>query len=287
MPRGIHSGDRGNFYIGTVRATLCLLALSMPPLVQAGGDPIPVGARQAGMGYANLTLIDLWCTRANQAGLAGLEHTVVGAFHQQHWLAAELSMQGAAFATPLGKGTIAASVSSFGFELYRQQGAGLAYAMRLGEGLRAGVQLDHVSVRLGEGYGSHNALVAQIGVQARLSDALWVGAHLYNPSRSELGGRYEERIPTVLRAGMGYTFSEQLLMTFAIEKDVDLDERVSAGIEYHPMKALFLRTGVATGPVIGTFGAGVRTGRIDIDLAVAVRSRLGPTPQLGINYRFE
>lgn len=270
-----------------MRTAFCIIALLLAPLSRAGGDPVPMGARQAGMGYANLTLIDPWCARGNQAGLAGLEHAVAGVFYQQHWLAPELAMQGVVFAAPLGKGTIAGSASNFGFDLYRQQGAGLAYAMRFGEGLRAGVQLDYVGVQLGEGYGSRSTMVAQFGVQARLNDALWVGAHLYNPSRSELGGRYEEKIPTVLRAGMGYTFSEQLIMSLAIEKDIDLDERVSAGIEYHPVKALYLRTGVATGPVIGTFGAGVRTGKLDIDLAVAVRSLLGATPQIGINYRFE
>ena len=270
-----------------MRAILLASVLLTTTLLRADTEPIPVGARQAGMAYANLTLIDLWCARANQAGLAGLEHTMAGVFYQQHWLSPDLAMQGVAFATPLGKGTIAASATNFGYDLYREQGAGLAYAMRFGEGLRAGVQFDYLNTRLGEDYGHHSAMVAQLGVQARLSDALWIGAHIYNPTRSEQGGRYEEKIPTVLRAGMGYTFSEQLLMTAAIEKDIDKDERFSAGIEYHPAKAFFLRMGVATGPVVGTFGAGFQVGKVDIDLAVGVRSRLGATPQIGINYRFE
>jgi hypothetical protein len=35
------------------------------------------------------------------------------------------------------------------------------------------------------------------------------------------------------------------------------------------------------------FGAGVRLKQLDIDLAMAVRSQLGPTPMIGLNYRFK
>ena len=59
------------------------------------------------------------------------------------------------------------------------------------------------------------------------------------------------------------------------------------GIEYHPNDVLYLRTGLTTGPTQGHFGAGFRLKRVDIDLAVAVRSQLGTTPIIGLNYRFE
>lgn len=263
------------------------LAAAITSSVHAGGDPIPVGARFAGLAYADLTLIDLWCAQSNQAGLAGLEHPIAGLYYQQHWLSPDLAMQGIAAALPLGDGTVALSANHFGFDLYREQQAGLAYAMRFGDGLRAGIQLDYVNVALGEGYGSIGAMIGEVGVQARLTDALWVGAHLFNPTRTQLGGPYEEKIPTMLRAGLGYTFSEHLLMTGAVEKDIDRPEILRAGIEYHPGKALFFRTGISTGPVQGHFGMGVRFGQFDADLAVSVRSRLGATPQLSLNYRFE
>ena len=212
---------------------------------------------------------------------------MAGLGYQQHWLSPDLALQALAFAMPLGNGTIAVSADRFGFSLYQEQQFGLAYAMRFGDGLRAGVQLDYLNVRLGEGYGSRSTMVAQLGVQARLTDALWLGAHLYNPGRAELGGRYEEKVPTVMRAGLGYTFSRQLMLSAAVEKDLDRPESVKAGIEYHPTEVLFLRIGVSTGPVQGHFGVGTRFGRFDADLAVSVRSQLGATPQLNLNYRFK
>jgi hypothetical protein len=158
--------------------------------------------------------------------------------------------------------------------------------MRFGDGLRAAVQVDYLGVRLGENYGRSNTFTAEIGVQARLTEALWIGAHLYNPNRAVLGGPYDERVPTLLRAGFGYTFSDKLLMTVEAEKDIDRKERFRAGMEYHPNDVLYLRTGISTGDVQGHFGAGFRLKQLEIDLAVAVRSQLGATPIIGLNYRF-
>lgn len=266
--------------------TLALL-LSSCTLVHAGGDPIPIGARFGGMGNAGITLVDLWSVRHNQAGLAGLTGPAAGLYFQQHWLSSDLTMKGLAVAHPLGNGTIAVNANDFGFTLYREQQFGLAYAMRFGEGLRAGVQMDYMSTRLGENYGSTSAVVASMGVQAEITDALWIGAHLYNAGRAKLGGPYDEAVPTVLRAGLGYTFSRKFLMTGEVEKDIDRKERVRVGMEYHPMEALYVRTGVSSGAVQGHFGVGVRYGSFDLDMAVSFRSQLGATPQVNLNYRFK
>lgn len=269
-------------------STLCAASLS----VHAGGDPLPMGARFAGMGNSGLALTDLWSVRLNPAGLAGLEKPMAGVFYQQHYLANELANQGLAVALPLGKGTIAVGLDRFGYDLYTESRYSLAYAMRFGEGLRAAVQMNYLGVQIGENYGHTSAVTAEVGVQAKLTDALWLGAHLYNPGRSELGVATEgsvlidERVPTLLRAGFGYTFSTKLVMTAEVEKDIDRPERFRFGLEYAPTKVLFLRTGISTGPVQGHFGVGIHLKQLDIDMAVAMRSQLGPTPMIGLNYRF-
>ncbi len=254
----------------------------------AGGEHWPVGARFAGMGHANLTLVDLWSVRGNQAGLAGLEHPVAGAYYQQHWLSSDVAMQGLAFALPVGKGCFAASASSFGSGgLFNEKQFGLAYAMKLSETFRVGVQLDYLNLRFGENYGSSSAITAEAGIQAKLSDHLWIGAHLYNPNQAKLGGPYDEKAPTVFGAGLGYTFNEQVLLCAQAEKDIERGEQYRVGIEYRPAKALFVRMGISTGPTQAHFGAGVRVKTFEIDLAVAARSQLGITPMFNLNYRFE
>ena len=58
-------------------------------------------------------------------------------------------------------------------------------------------------------------------------------------------------------------------------------------MEYHPNDVLYLRPGISTAPTGLHSRVGVHLERIDIDMAVAVRSQLGPTPMLHINYRFK
>lgn len=270
-----------------MRLRLLTIATLLPLLTRAGGEDLPVGARIAGMGNAGITLVDLWSIRHNQAGLAGLDKPIAGLYYQQHWLSSELGMQGLAFALPLGNGTIAASGSSFGYDLYREQKFGLAYAMRFGDDLRVGVQMDYLNLQLGEGYGSTSAVTVELGVQARLTEDLWIGAHLYNPNQASLSTDPEDRAPTLLRVGMGYTFNDKVVMTLEAEKDIDMPERYHVGMEYNPVKALYLRAGVSTGEVQSHFGVGVRAGPVDIDLAVSVQSQLGTTPMLNLNYRFK
>lgn len=271
-----------------MRATYLLLAWSVAPALLFGqSGQGPTGARMAGMGQAGITLVDLWSVSHNQAGLAGLDKPVAGAYFQQHWLAPDLAMQGLAFALPVGKGTFAFSGNSFGSSLYAQRSFGLAYAMELSDGLRAGVQLDYLHIQLGEGYGSTGTLTAELGVQAQLTEALWIGAHLYNPNRAELGGPYAEKVPTILAAGLGYRFNEQVLLTGEVTKDIDRPEQFHAGVEYRPLAALYLRTGISTGPSLVHFGAGVRWGQLDFDLAAVIRNQLGLTPMVNVNYRFK
>jgi opacity protein-like surface antigen len=259
----------------------------------AGGDPLTVGARFAGMGGSGLTLADLWSVRLNPAGIAGLEAPVAGLFYQRHFLSEELAHQGLAVALPVGKGAFGLGVDRFGYSLYNETRASLAYAMRFGEGLRAAVQLNYLGVQLGGNYGGTSAFAAELGVQARISEQFWLGAHLYNPTRAKLGAvtdgdvTLDERVPTLLRAGLGWVVSSKLTLTGEVEKDIDRAERFRFGVEYNPSKALFLRTGISTANVQGHFGVGVRTGRLDVDLALAVRAQLGPTPMINLNYRFK
>ena len=270
-----------------MRRSLSIALLLCSTLLRAGGEDQPLGARFAGMGYSGLALTDLWSIRLNPAGLAGLEAPTAGLFYQSHFLSADLAHQGLAVSIPLGKGTIWSSGDRFGYAFDNEIKGSLAYAMRLSDGLRAAVQVDYLGVQLGENYGSTSSFIGELGVQARLTDALWIGAHLYNPNRAVLGGPYEERVPTLLRAGFAYTFSTKLVMTAEAEKDIDRDERFRFGAEYSPNKTLFLRTGISTGPVQGHFGAGIRLDRLDVDLAVSLRAQLGATPMIGLNYRFK
>lgn len=74
-----------------------------------------------------------------------------------------------------------------------------------------------------------------------------------------------------------HSFSAKLLMNLEVEKDIDRHERYRFGMECSPNKVLYLRTGISSAPASSHFGVGFRIDRMDTDLGVAVRARLGPT----------
>lgn len=251
---------------------------------RAGGDNNPIGARSAGMANASVTLFDLWSIHHNQAGLAALDSFSVGIYYKNQFLINELSLKGVALAIPVGPGTFGIAVNNFGYDLYSESKFALAYAMKFGPALRAAVQLDYLHTQIGEGYGSQGAVAAEVGVQARLIEGLWLGAHIYNVNRAKMGDFNNERIPTIFRLGLSYTFSEKLLMAIETEKDIEMRAAYKVGIEYVIIPELSLRGGVSTKPTTVYAGIGINLRRFKIDIASAFHQTLGASPEISITY---
>lgn len=148
------------------------------------------------------------------------------------------------------------------------------------------MQLNYHTVRIGDGYGSTSAVSVEAGVLAQLSDELWLGAHVYNPNRAKLAEFNDERLPSIFRLGLRYDFSEKVLAALEVEKDVDFDPVMKAGVEYHVVEYLYLRAGIATNPQQSTFGFGLVLKQFKLDVATGLHSQLGYSPQVSLLYQF-
>lgn len=263
-----------------------LLLVFLPLHVLATGENFPIGARSAGMGHASVTLSDLWSVHHNQAGLAQLEAVEAGFFYESRFTLNELSLRGGAIAVPTKSGTFGLSASSFGFTAYNESKYGLAYGRQLGEKLSFGLQLNYHSIRIAENYGNRNAVSVEAGVLAKLNSKLTVGAHLYNPNRAKISDFDNERIPTILRLGMNYRFSDKVIIAVETEKDVDHTAVLRVGIEYRLNDFLYLRGGIGTNPTLSSFGFGLNLKQFKLDLSNSFHQVLGHTPQLSLTYQF-
>lgn len=261
-----------------------LLAISFP--VFPSGENYHVGARSSAMGNSSVMLQDRWSIHHNQAGLAWLDEKSVGAYYESRYTMSKLGLQGGAFVLPTSAGTFALSVSSFGYTLYNETKVGLAYAKKLSPMFSVGVQLDYFSIGIGDNYGRANVFSGEIGVMAILTDDLTVGAHLFNPARAKVAQYNNERLPTILRFGASYTFSDKVLMTAEMEKDIDQKPVFKSGLEYNISDPIFIRAGIASNPFVSSFGVGVRLKGFEFDIATSFHSVLGYTPQLSLGYTF-
>lgn len=270
-----------------MKKSLSVLTLSLLACWSFAQSNVHFGGRSAGMAHASVTLSDVWSTHHNQAGLAWLESPTAGVYYQNKFSVSELSNLGLAYAHPLKTGTIAIQWSNFGYSLYQENKVGLAYALQLSENLSGGIQLDYLSTRLGGIYGSNSALAAELGLQARLTSKLSIGAHVYNPTRTKLNDYNNEAITTIMRLGVEYSFSDKIMVIVETEKDVDHVAMLKTGLEYKANDKFYFRGGVATGPTLASFGFGLNLEQYKLDIAAAYHQTLGFSPELSFVYQFK
>lgn len=278
------SGNNCNLVAEPMKKSILVGLLALPLLLFGGNENLPVGARSVGIGHASVNLQDIWAAHHNQAGLATLEAIGGGIYYESRFMMRELSLKGGVAAVPFEFGTFGVSVTSFGYELYSESKFGLAYAMKLSDKLRMGVQLNYHRMQIAEGYGNAGFLTGEIGLQADVTDELSIGAHIYNPTLTEQTEYNNEKIPTTIRLGAQYQFNENFFI--AVEGMQNIYDRPSmrVGLEYHLIEQLYLRGGISTTPTLASFGFGLKLKKFFIDVASSYHSSLGFSPQVSLSY---
>lgn len=263
-----------------------LLAASNTNLLFAS-DNFPLGARSSGMGNASVSLNDVWAVQNNQAALGLIKTVAFGVSYLNPFMIQELGTKAFGAALPVKDGTFGLMVSDYGYHSFHRNKIGLGFGKCFDKKFSAGISLDYLSTVLGdEFYGNKHSFIAEIGILALPLKNLVVGAHVYNPTRVKLGTYNDERIPTVMRIGVNYTFSEKVLITMETEKDIETKGMLKAGLEYTPMKEFYIRTGISTNPSLSCFGLGLAWKHFKLDISSTYHSTLGISPQIGLIYEF-
>ena len=253
---------------------------------KGGNDNMPIGGRSAGMGSSSVTLCDFWAVHNNQAGLAGFTSKAVGFYFENRFLMKELSRKVVAVVLPSRSGVFGLNFVNFGSLLYSENKVGLAFARSFGSNFSAGIQLDYINTHLGESYGSHSNVTFEAGVQARLNKNLVLAAHVYNPLNVKLSAETGERIPSIIRLGAAYNFSEKLILAGEVEKNIEYKMQIKSGLEYRVVDKALVRFGVTTNPMTYTFGCGIDRKKLKVDISSTVHQVLGYSPQISICYYF-
>ncbi|MGI4822725.1 MAG: hypothetical protein ACRYFV_16060 [Janthinobacterium lividum] len=273
-----------------------------PALLHAQGNgPAGHGARAIALGNAATTLTnEVWAIANNAAGLGGITHPTVGIYFENRYLIPSLNVAAVAVALPLGeiepaatslparasRGVLGFEAQRFGGALYSETRVGAAYGYQLGV-VSVGGRLDMLQVSF-QDLGSRRVMVASLGGQAAiLPQRLSFGMYLYNISQAKLAEYQDERVPTVLRAGLAYHASKQVLLVAEAEKDVEHGAGLKAGLEYLPTPTVAVRLGYTSLSQQTTGGVGVRAGDFQFDYAAGWHSALGLSQYISVNWQWE
>lgn len=244
---------------------------------------VPSGGRSMSMGNASTTFNDVWAYHNNPGALADVDKFSVGLSYENRFLLKQLQSQGLAIAIPLKVGVLSFGGNFYGYSLYRSTKVGMGYSMKLSEKLYAGVQLNYQNLTI-QNYDSKNALTAEVGIYAKITDKWLLGVSVFNLGRAKLSEYQDDRFSTVFRLGNSYKFSDKLLLTGEFEKDLDSPLRFKAGLEYQIVDHFYVRGGFLTSPTEATFGFGYNFKQIRLNVGSAYERVVGWSPHFSISF---
>ena len=249
----------------------------------------PIGARAAGMGRTSVCSRDLWALQNNPAGTAYSQGWQLGLYVENQWMLKETAFKTvlASCAIP-GVGCLGLNVGQFGGSKYSENKFGLVYARDFGPYLQLGMQLDFLLLHWGEVYPDRRALGVTLGLQSQLTERLRIGACLFNPLPYKKVTNDSERLPSVMRWGLTFQFTD----TFVGQCEMEYDHskqgiNLRGGFEYVVLDRLSLQAGVQHQPDLLSIGVGYRIRQLHIDVAAQWHQALGASMQVGISCKLK
>ncbi len=255
--------------------------------IYAANDNYPSGARASGLANAGVVLTDLWSNFHNQAGLSHVEKITMGFHYENKYVVDEYGLHSMAIAIPVHRGTVGINAALFGYARYNETKIGLAYGKSFGERFSAGIQMDLLNIYQAADYGNSTTIAAEAGILAEPVDGLFIGAHVFNPSKASYNMADRQEVPVIFQAGIGYYLTDKLLIVAETEKDTEEKAVFLGGIEYNIIKNIFGRFGLSTYELSGySFGIGFVHKGINADMAFSHHQILGFTPHVSFSYSF-
>ncbi|RLD67743.1 MAG: hypothetical protein DRI84_01645 [Bacteroidetes bacterium] len=244
------------------------------------------GGRSAAMGQTGVASSDFWSVNNNQAGLGFIEGSGVGFYYDNHFMIKEVSLNQFSAVFKTKRGGFGLNVGYFGYGQYNEKKVGLAYGMKLGKRFALGVQMDYLHTFIAENYGSKSMLSFEIGLMTKITDELTLGAHIFNPIRTQISEYNDERIPTILKLGLNWDLSKDFTAAIEAESDMNNPLMLRAGLEYNIMDLMYARIGVSNNPNVFSFGVGLYLGGFKLDFSSSMHQILGYSPQISASYLF-
>jgi hypothetical protein len=278
----------GTKYPDSPHWIIVLLFVSVSLTLRASNDNYPAGARAAAMGSVSVMCPDFWSIWHNQAGLGFYKHFALGIHQENRFIVPEFGLSCIGFTLPTSTGTFGISWSHFGYTRYHENKFGLALGKAFHERFAAGLQIDYLNTYIDNELGSSGTVAIEAGILAEPLDNLLIGFHVFNPTASHLAKLENERIPVILRMGLGYRFGDRLFLGVETEKDLEIGKAVyKVGLEYRVIEYIYVRTGLSVQEYVQhSFGLGFHMQRFQADMAFSFQQIVGYTPYLSLRYAF-
>jgi hypothetical protein len=217
---------------------------------------------------------------ANPAGIAEEQAFSAGSYYQSVFLMKQLSAAGFACVLPAGKaGNVGVAYKQFGYSLYKEQIAGLAFSRAFGTAVSVGIRFDYLSTRFGNDYGGSSTFTGTAGLIARVTESLRLGVSVFNPQRALMSDNGNYRYPAIMQAGCSWTFGTHTELEFGVSKSGNGKPILQCMVQYRASDRFKLFAGVSNGYEPFSLGYSFRVHKIEIGMSSGYHYWLGFSPR--------
>ena len=251
----------------------------------AGNDGFSFGPRALGTGQSGLMHTDIWAIHNNVGALGWLKKAGAGVSFENRYALSALNQISFAVAIPNERwGVAAIGASRFGSEIYNQTRAQLGWAKAFGI---ASVGLEAQMYQVGaQDFASRQFFILNFGGLAQLTPKLHFAGSVSNITQTKASDYQNEKIPTIVRAGLSFIPNKKVKLMSEVQKDLDQKALVKIGLEYEFIEHFWLRTGFTSQTMQVCGGVGAQWRNLVFDFAFARHPQLGWTNAIGINFLF-
>ncbi|MGC3948640.1 MAG: hypothetical protein QM762_29760 [Chryseolinea sp.] len=238
-----------------------------------------MGARGQAMGNATACLADEWSVLNNIAGIAGTTKSAL-AISYDALPSLPAFRKIAVSATRPGIVACGVALYRFGDAGYHEQIVTAGAATKWSH-TQVGMKVNYITYAA-DGLGSKSVWSLSMGGVTELLSWLKVGAHIANINQPWLSKQFDERLPTILTAGLLFTLEQQVIVTTEVEKRINDVATGRVGLEFIIHKKFTGRLGFQINPQALCGGFGFRMKGFKVDYSIVYVQSLGMRHQVSL-----
>ena len=270
-----------------VKSITLLVALFYAAPLFAQFDFAASNAVGAGLGGATTALEDAGSAMENVAGLSSQEGQWVMLSMRQQPGVTGMNQAALSLLSSLPFGGAGVEAVYYGDADYHEERLSAAYALPVGEQVTLGIAFHYLHSGTSDPYYEPlSRFTFSAALRYKPTRRLTIGFKAYNPIAVVSESDRAVRIPTLFNLGVGYRLLDEMLAVVEVEKNSYRAASLRVGLQYCFFDDYFARVGLATAPIVYTFGLGMQKLHLGGDVAVQIHNVLGLIPQLSLRYHF-
>ena len=224
----------------------------------------------------------------NPANLSFSKENIIEIGYFNEYEITQLSTYNIVYQQPLKTIDISAIMSYYGYENYNEITCGLNVSKLLNKYFSLGLRAYYLQLDYIDNQSTIGLLTADIGVRYIPVENIEFSCLLINPFRvSYRADDYVYNLPVSLIAGVMLTLTQHINSYVEVRRNVDNTINYKIGFEGVIYDKFYIKGGVITGPLIPTFGVGLRTKRMNIDTFMSWHSVLGISSGISLGFNLK